>query len=187
MRARTSEYGMRTVIAIAIIMGAAPLGPAVALAQGPGARTQLPGIDLPILLDTMAVRFDVKGSEPPIIDAAARAFKELEIPVEAQDPRAGRIRNLRVEKSRRLGGVQMSRYFDCGRGFSGPNADVYRLTLAVSTWVEPGSADTRKLAVAVAATGQDMAGARNDHVLCSSTGRLETRIAERVNALLTSP
>jgi hypothetical protein len=142
----------------------------------------LPGYELPVLLDTLGIASHVSGSRDAIFEALSHVFSELEIAVEEQDHRAGFLRNLGVQKSRRIGKVALSRYFDCGRGFSGANADVYRITIALSAWVEPVSGAAERLQVAVVGSGQDPAGSRSGYVKCNSTGALEALIADHVRA-----
>lgn len=153
-------------------------------AQSPQARAVLPGIDVPIMLDTMALEFPIGGLRDSIYVALKKVFEELKIPVQTANPRAGLLNNLNADLSGRLGGERMSRYIDCGRGFSGPNADFYRLTLAVSAWVEPATGDPQKLMVAIAASGRDPSGSRSYYSPCTSRGDLEKRIARRVQELV---
>ncbi len=105
--------------------------------RGPGTRAMLPGMDGPILLDTMGLAVPISGNRDSIFAALTTVFNELKIPVQLNDPKQGLLNNLNADVSRRLGGQPMSRYIDCGRSFSGENADVYRITLAVSAWLEP--------------------------------------------------
>jgi len=155
-----------------------------ARAQTPNARAVLPGIDNPILLDTMGIAFPVSGSRDSIYAALDSTFRELKIPVETRDPRTGILRNLNADISRRLGGENLSRYLDCGRSFAGNNADFYRITLAISTWVEPATGEPQRVMVAIAASGRDPAGSRSAYSQCTSRGALEKRVAERVQKLI---
>lgn len=161
------------------------LAPVVLGAQAPGTRAVLPGIDTPILLDTIGLSYPITGERDAIFAALTTVFQELKIPVETPDPRRGLATNLNADISRRLGGQALSRYLDCGRGFSGNNADFYRITLAVSAWVEPATGDAKQLLVAIAASGRDPAGSRSAYSQCTSRGALEKRIAERVQELVT--
>jgi hypothetical protein len=151
-------------------------------AQGPGARVTLPGYETPILLDTLAIVTRVSGSRDAIFAALSQVFADLDIRVEEKDHGAGLLRNLGVEKIRRLGKTPLSRYFDCGRGFSGANADIYRITIALSAWVEPPAGEAERLHIAVVGSGRDPAGSATGSVKCNSTGRLEAFIAEGVRA-----
>jgi hypothetical protein len=164
----------------AAVLAAAPLG-----AQAPGTRAVLPGIETPILLDTLGLSYPITGERDAIFAALTTVFQELKIPVESPDPRRGLASNLNADISRRLGGQPLSRYLDCGRGFSGNNADFYRITLAVSAWVEPATGAPKQLFVAIAASGRDPAGSKSAYSQCTSRGALEKRIAERVQQIVT--
>ena len=167
---------------IAVAAAAVP-----AQAQTPSARAILPGIESPILLDTLGLPYPIHGNRDAIFTAIEGAFKELKIPVETRDPKSGMPRNLNAEVTRRLGNEALSRYLDCGRGFSGNNADFYRITLAISTWVERATGEPQKLLIAIAASGRDPAGSRSAYPTCTSRGALERRIADRVQALVAAP
>lgn len=173
----------RSALAMAAFL-AATMAPASAEAQGPQARAILPGIEGPILLDTMGLAFPMTGARDSIYLAFEKVFAELRIPVLARNQSAGLLHNLNADVSRRLGGEAMSRYLDCGRGFSGNNADFYKLTLAISAWVEPATGAPERIQVAIAASGRDPAGSRSYYSPCTSRGALEKRIAERVRQLV---
>jgi hypothetical protein len=151
--------------------------------RGPGTRAMLPGMDGPILLDTMGLAVPISGNRDSIFAALTTVFNELKIPVQLNDPKQGLLNNLNAEVSRRLGGQPMSRYIDCGRGFSGNNADVYRITLAVSAWLEPNVGEPKNLMIAIAASGRDPAGSKSAYSVCTSRGALEKRIGERVQEI----
>lgn len=163
---------------------ASPVCTAVSAQVGPGARAMLPGMDGPILLDTMGLAVPISGNRDAIFAALNTVFAELKIPVELNDPAHGLLRNLNAEISRRLGGEPLSRYIDCGRGFSGNNADVYRITLAVAAWIVPNAGEPKNLMVAIAASGRDPAGSKSAYSVCTSRGALEKRIGERVQEIV---
>lgn len=164
----------------------APVG-AQGTGQTPQARAVLPGIEGAILLDTMALDFKVRGNRDSIFTALETVFKELKLPIESRNAKSALLNNLNADISRRLGDVALSRYLDCGRSFSGNNADFYRITLAFSVWVEPAVGEPERLMVAIAASGRDPAGSRSAYSQCTSRGALEKRIAERVQELAGTP
>lgn len=173
----------RRLLVVAAFLACA-VRPADAAAQAPQARAVLPGIDTPILLDTMGLAFPMTGARDSIYAAFEKVFAELKIPVQTRNRDAGLLHNLNADVSRRLGGEAMSRYLDCGRGFSGNNADFYKITLAISAWVEPATGAPERIQVAIAASGRDPAGSRSYYSQCTSRGALEKRIAGRVQALV---
>jgi hypothetical protein len=126
-------------LAAALCLATFPATPLAA--QGPQVRAILPGIEGTIMLDTMALTFNIHGNRDSIFTALETVFKELKLPVESRNAKSALLNNLNADVSRRLGDQALSRYLDCGRGFSGSNADFYRITLAISTWVEPASGE----------------------------------------------
>ena len=130
----------------------------------------------------MGIGLPITGSRDSIYAALVAVFAELKIPVAEYDASRGMLHNVNANVSRRLGGEAMSKYLDCGRGFSGSNADFYRVTLAVSAWVEPATGEPTKLMVAIAASGRDPAGSKSAYSVCTSRGALEQRIARQVQS-----
>lgn len=170
-----------SLIAAAAVLVAIPAIPAGA--QAPGTRAVLPGYATPVLLDTLGVASAVAGNRDSLYVALFKTFEELEIPVEGQKREGALVQNTNLIRTKKLGGQNLSRYFDCGQGFSRPNADFYRIVMAVSAWLEPATGAPATLKVAAAASGQDPAGSRTGWVVCTSTGKLEERITARVGQL----
>lgn len=100
------------------------------------------------------------GLEGGVLDADARFFGTR-----------------RQSASGRLAGVRLAEYVDCGTGNGGlPIANTWRVYLSVGTRVEEmGSQTQLRSAVVAEAASQTVSGPT---VRCSTTGRLETRIAE---------
>ncbi|HEX4936160.1 MAG TPA: hypothetical protein VFV33_23425 [Gemmatimonadaceae bacterium] len=179
-RARRVRPIAALALGLLLTAGAASQAPA----QAPQARALLPGVDGAILLDTLGLPFPIHGSRDSIFVALERVFAELKIPVETRDPRKGLLHNLNADVSKRIGNVPLSRYLDCGRGFSGDNANFYQVTLAISAWVDPPTGEPRLLQVAIAASGRDPAGSRTGWVQCTSKGSLEKLVADKVQTLV---
>jgi hypothetical protein len=152
----------------------------------PFARVQVPGVQQPVLLDSIAIAHKVDGSVERVLKAIDEVYAEFDLPVETFDPQAGRFPNRRVTKSRRLGKSAMSRFLDCGRGFNGNNADIYRVTIATAAWPEPATGTATKIHIALIGGGLDPSGAGDGYVVCTSRGFFEEDFAKRVNAKLAS-
>jgi hypothetical protein len=174
---------MRRTVAVTMLVGLASWS-TEAGGQSNQLRVQIPGFEWPVQLDTISISYPLTGDRTKILAAIDAAFAHFELPVEAFDASVGRAPNRRVTKTRRLGKQMMSRYLDCGRGFAGNNADVYRIILSAAAWPEPATGDVTALKVAIIAAGQDQAGARNDYVLCTSRGAFEREFIARVRELI---
>lgn len=121
------------------------------------------------------------GPPGSALSAARPAFAELGIAVEADSVR-GLIGNLRLQTQRRFVGQQMSRLLDCGVRDQGPNADFYRINMALMALTTPAGGDSTDVRVAFAAGAQAFGGPLADPVPCTSTGALQLRLFDLMAA-----
>ena len=176
--ARVHLYsGAAAALAIAFMM------PIVAHAQQ-GVRVNLPGYPDPVLLDSMRTETEVTGTPERVYAGALKAYFDLGVPTGTTDNKFGIIGSEKFERMHQLAGAPMSRSFSCGESANGPNADSFRLTIVVVVWVKPGKSDGSLLATAVAASGTDVGGSYRIQRPCASTGRIEQKILEAVQAYI---
>ncbi len=107
-----------------------------------------------------------------------KVYGDLQIPTTMLDSRQHTAGNPALKIRRRLSGVSLVKYLDCGHEDGNPNADSYDVVLHVVT------------AVSGAAEGSSVLSTRVDGVathpvfgsqaVCSTTGELEKRIAAAV-------
>ncbi|HEX6966895.1 MAG TPA: hypothetical protein VF166_13950 [Gemmatimonadaceae bacterium] len=110
-------------------------------------------------------------------------YHNLGIAVVAADPASHTLGNHEVKLSRRLGSDRLSSFFDCGKGLDGyPHADEYAVTVDLLTQVTPGDDNGSMIRTQVLATATPVSGLASDPVQCTSTGKLEHRIADLVKA-----
>jgi hypothetical protein len=81
----------------------------------------------------------------------------------------------------------LSRYLECGAGMTGPNADLFRVQLAIVTMIQAISATRTQIRTALAAGARTLEGNSSDAVQCGTSGELEARIAALVSSRLTTP
>lgn len=81
-----------------------------------------------------------------------------------------------------LGKTPLSRYLDCGQTQIGPNADSYEVLLTVKSRVTP-AAEGSQLSTIVDAVARPISF-RQNYSSCSTTGLLETRIADAMKKRL---
>lgn len=151
---------------------------AAAQGAGPGLRAGLAALSQPVLMDTLARTYPVTSDRVGTFVAILAAYDSLGIPIDFKESSAGIVVAERLTVSRELKKVPLSRYVDCGQGFNGVNANVYRLTLVVATWIAPLSGAPASVKVAVAGSGMDMTGSNGHAVLCTSKGVLEDTIVQ---------
>jgi hypothetical protein len=84
---------------------------------------------------------------------------------------------------RRIQKMPLSKYFNCGSELAGPNADHYRLLLAVAAFVDSTSGGTR-VRVSMAAGANDIEGSSKRPVNCASNGTLEELVGNLVTVHL---
>lgn len=137
----------------------------------------------PVLMDTLRQDHELKAAPEKVYEATLKAFGNLGIPAGRTDGRAGIIGSERFERVNSLAGSPMSRWFDCGEAPTGPNANSFRLEIAVVVWVAPASGGT-KIGLATIASGRDVAGVSRAARPCASTGALEGKVLEQVSKLV---
>lgn len=116
-------------------------------------------------------------------DVLKTAFDSLGIPVTSVDPATHTMGNSSLRVRRRIGDVSVSKYINCGNTQSANAADGYEIVLAISTRVQPTVDGMSQLATSVEAQGRPIT-LSSEYTRCTSTGALETRLAQLVTAVL---
>jgi len=148
-------------------------------AQRPTA-VRLPGHEAPMSLDSGAVDVILPASAGAVFFAARQVFFELKIPAPISDSAGGYLINGRFIKLRSLAGAPLSTYLNCGSGMTGPNADSYRVTMAIAALVNATGPNTSRLRLTVFAGAENTEGVSKSAVACGSSGVLEERIARTI-------
>lgn len=148
-----------------------------AIYQGPEAATMYS--DAPRSLTAVVAK------PLPLVRAAVRqAFTDYSIPVTV-DNATGQTGNTDFYRTRQFMGRPMTELVSCGSGITGANAATFRIfmSLLVTTKADPTGGTA--VAVLFQSTGRDVQqGTSNDRLVCSSTGRIEELLLERVKALV---
>jgi hypothetical protein len=110
-------------------------------------------------------------------------FDSFAIPLSSVDDKARVLGNSGFNLRRRLGSVPLPRLIDCGTTQGGPSADTYDIRLSVLTQVSPAEGGGSSIITTVDAMGRPVAFS-GEYVRCTSTGSLETRIADAIQAQL---
>lgn len=116
--------------------------------------------------------------------ALTEAFKAFDIPLSYDDQAAGELGTVKAKVMRRLGKEPLSNYLRCGEGLTGPNADSYVVYLSVAGFVKPAANGQITVATLVTAHAIDLPNGRNDVMYCTTSGRLEDKIAKAVQKRL---
>ena len=179
---------MRTTGLIRLIALAVLAVPHTSRAQLPDrVRVILPAFAQAIAIDTIMHTYDLDAPRQKVWAAAARVFYDYKMPTDLRDSVRGVVGSTKFVRSGTFVDAMMSRVFNCGMGITGPNADNFRITLALVAIVTPVGTDKAKLGVGFAGSGLDMRGSASDPVACASTGRTEADFVDRVKKLLAAP
>jgi hypothetical protein len=108
---------------------------------------------------------DAIGTTPSVLDAGAGTASFVH------------------QNSRRLMGRPLSAYIDCGRGSSGPRADIYSVTIKVNQVLRAQGTTSTTVHTIVTGWAKPM-GMTGDAVQCFTVGTLEKKIAEILQARL---
>ena len=116
-------------------------------------------------------------------DVLKTAFDSLAIPVASSDAATHTMGNASLRVRRRLGDVSVSKYINCGNTQSANAADGYEVILTVVARVQPTVDGMSQLATSVEAQGRPIT-LSSEYSRCTSTGLIETRLAQLVTARL---
>ena len=150
-------------------------------AQTTPLRVRLPGYNQPLSLDSAATRPEAIAASRDVTSAAAKAvLEELSVPVTTEDMAAGLVGNTGFMLLRRLGNERLSKYLSCGVGLSGPQADTWRVTMAVMVWIDGAGSSASRVKVGLLAGTRDVDTGSRRSAGCGSTGALEVLIVDRI-------
>lgn len=154
------------------------------VASGVGAQrptaVRLPGYLAAMSLDSGSVDVTLPASAGAVFFAARQVFFELQIPTPMADSARGYLINGRFIKLRSLAGAPLSTYLDCGSGITGPNADAFRVIMAIAAFVDATGPTTSRLRLTVLAGAESTEGASKSAVACASSGLLEDRVLRTI-------
>ena len=150
-------------------------------AQRP-AGVRLPGHPATMPLDSGGVNVTLAASAGAVFFAARQVFFELQIPMPMADSARGYLINGRFIKLRSLAGSPLSTYLNCGAGMTGPNADSFRVTMAIAALIDSTGPSTSRLRLNLLAGAESTEGVSKSAIACASSGLLENRVLRTIRA-----
>ena len=105
------------------------------------------------------------------------AYDSIGVPVGRIDTLTRVVGNDGFRLRRKLGGVSLTRYLDCGQAQGFRSAETYEINLAVITQLQPAEAGYTTAATTVQASAKPVNFA-GEYAPCSSSGELEKRVGE---------
>ena len=169
-----------------VIAGCAPSQPQIQATTAPPrpTRVETDAGTTEIALNTSAGADEaiVAGSPDVLWPILVKTYQDMAIPITALDVGTKMIGNTNLAVSRKLAGMPLSTWLDCGRtAVRAPIADQYAVNIAITTQLRPTAAGSSQVRTVV--QGRAKSPFSNDPaVQCSSTGKLERRIATALEA-----
>jgi uncharacterized protein YndB with AHSA1/START domain len=135
-----------------------------------------------ITREEYVARTDLEMPVERVFAALSEAYQRVGLPSPELDPAAHVAAVEGFAVTRRLQGVPLSRYLECGSGITGAYADTHRVRLYVNTALEPAGAEQTIVRTRVEATAAPTGGGGGTRT-CSSMGALELEIAQWLHKL----
>ena len=134
--------------------------------------------------ENVAIATVVAAGVDTVFATVLAVYKELAIPltlVQAQQHIAG---NETFKARRRIGGVAMQKYVDCGGTSGEPNAETFDMEISIVTYVVTRPQGGVTLSTRLSALGNDPRFGKDRQMRCSTTCELESWIGKLVKAKL---
>lgn len=186
-----SPVGSRAAGAILLLAagasGCAPRpAPAVRPAAGAPASVSVnpSSTDIRYVADLKVAEAEVAGEPVTVWQSLVLVHRQLELPVAEADARGWVMRTGRFRAPRRIAGLRLSSFFDCGSTMTGLRTENSDVWVEVTTFVRHGQTGSSVVATAVSANARNRDGTSTAAFPCTSTGELEklvvTRLRERL-------
>lgn len=181
--------GMPTILLLFVVACASPgpgdtdtLAPAV---TNPGYVSRYgTNVNAYVPADQGVVSAVMEGSASDAWKVLVDVLEEAGIPVTQRDPDAGTAANPDLKLRRRLMGQRLSRFLNCGEGFTGATANTARIEMNISAKVSPAEEGQVRIDVLVGAVAHPTEGTSTESAACNSSQRLEHQILNRVQERL---
>jgi hypothetical protein len=154
-----------------------------ARAQRQGYKLSLSGPTIWIMMDTVRTALVVPGTRRDALKKIEEAYKSFKLKTNVADSVTGLFGNSGFLQSGSLAGRRMSSWIRCGEGITGPNADNWRVSMAILSSVEQAGTDSARVRTVVVASARNIAEGSAQPMMCSSSGQLEEAINLKVQSL----
>ncbi len=136
-----------------------------------------------IRMDTVGTWVLVPGSPAEVFRKTRHVYETLKLKAPLVDSVGGILGNPGFKHTGALAGARMSSWIRCGEGLTGPNADTWRITMALLSSVERVAEDTTRLRTVIVSTASNLAEGGRTPMPCTSSGQLEAQIHSKVQAM----
>lgn len=175
----------RWIVCLPLMIGACATAAGTEPVAGP--RVEMPRMNtevagVKIVYESMSAPLTLPVSRAQAWDGLRAAFDSVGLTVRNRDEDAGILGSGNQTVNARLKGVRLSRLLNCGTSRGLDNADFYEVEIVVTSQVTAVGASATSLSTAVQGWAKPRGTAGSNRLTCSTTGVLETRIAEIVRA-----
>ena len=158
--------------------------PGLAAQEKPATQLKIAGPTTWVRIDTVGTWVVAPGSTAEVYVAARAAYNSLKVKIDLVDSLSGQIGSAGFLTTGSFAGKRMSAWIRCGEGITGPNADSWRVSMAILSGVERVTKDTTRIRTVVVASARNMSGGASPPMMCVTTGGLEEKINLQVQALV---
>ncbi|MBM4194647.1 MAG: hypothetical protein FJ202_09765 [Gemmatimonadetes bacterium] len=180
---------MRTSISAAVLAGLASMACASATQKTTTDVAEMPMSQQITLGTQQSIRFNTTATTAAVgedigvgVDSAytlmTKAYAEIGIPIAQMDPRSRSVVNPTLKLRRRLGGVSMVKYLDCGNKDNVPNAETYDLVLSIASAATVAEGGRSRISTRLSGVASHPVFGSANQTVCTTTGELEKRIAQ---------
>jgi hypothetical protein len=129
---------------------------------------------------TVGITADIDAPPDDVFRTLRSAYDDLKIPVSDLSAKDRMVGNQQFKTRRRIAGVPMQNYLECGGNPGQPNAETYDVAITVMSSVSVSRDGASTLTTRVQAIASDPGHGQVNQMRCSTTGELEARIAKMV-------
>ena len=133
---------------------------------------------------TVGITADIAASPDSAFRALQSAYEDLKIPIADLSAKDRVVGNQQFKARRRIGGVPMQTYLECGGNPGQPNAETYDVVITVLSNVSASRDGASTVTTRLQAIASDPGHGQVNQMRCSTTGQLEGRIAKLVQEKL---
>ncbi|MGE0439431.1 MAG: hypothetical protein AB7L66_01755 [Gemmatimonadales bacterium] len=123
----------------------------------------------------------VAGAPDSVYRVLRRLAQDLGLKADVEDEGTRQFGAKRQRAYRQLGKTAVSAYLNCGDGLMGPNANTWYVYLNFGAQVEPAGSGS-SVTLMLNAQAADVPNGGNQRLPCTSTGRLEMALVNRLAA-----
>lgn len=169
------------IVAFALGCGSQPSQLPSAIRSPNPVRVDAPGVPTGVALRSIPGqnRAEFRAEPRAVLEAVANAYASLEIEATLLDSRRRIFGVQGYDPPRTIADRSVTAFLDCGYGIEGPNVLYYDVTVDILTMVYEGESGGSVIESVITGWAEKRS-VRADPVRCTSTGRLESTIAERV-------